>query len=33
MGTIGDAVLAAQDTQNWDTHRQHSQAYVGRAVR
>jgi phosphatidylserine/phosphatidylglycerophosphate/cardiolipin synthase-like enzyme len=24
---------AAQYTQNWDTHRQHSQPYVGRGVR
>jgi phosphatidylserine/phosphatidylglycerophosphate/cardiolipin synthase-like enzyme len=28
-----DQALAAQYTQNWETHRQHSQAYVGRGVR
>jgi phosphatidylserine/phosphatidylglycerophosphate/cardiolipin synthase-like enzyme len=27
---IRDPVLVAQYTQNWDTHRQHSQPYVGR---
>jgi phosphatidylserine/phosphatidylglycerophosphate/cardiolipin synthase-like enzyme len=30
---IRDQAVAAQDTQNWDAHRQHSQAYVGRGVR
>jgi phosphatidylserine/phosphatidylglycerophosphate/cardiolipin synthase-like enzyme len=30
---IRDPALAAQYTQNWDTHRQHSQPYVGRVVR
>jgi phosphatidylserine/phosphatidylglycerophosphate/cardiolipin synthase-like enzyme len=30
---IWDSTLAAQYTQNWETHRQHSQAYVGRGVR
>jgi phosphatidylserine/phosphatidylglycerophosphate/cardiolipin synthase-like enzyme len=30
---IRDPALAAQYTQNWDAHRQHSQAYVGRGVR
>jgi phosphatidylserine/phosphatidylglycerophosphate/cardiolipin synthase-like enzyme len=30
---IRDPALAAQYTQNWDTHRQHSQPYVGRGVR
>jgi phosphatidylserine/phosphatidylglycerophosphate/cardiolipin synthase-like enzyme len=30
---IRDQTLAAQYTQNWETHRQHSQPYVGRGVR
>jgi phosphatidylserine/phosphatidylglycerophosphate/cardiolipin synthase-like enzyme len=30
---IQDATLAAQYTQNWEAHRQHSQPYVGRGVR
>jgi phosphatidylserine/phosphatidylglycerophosphate/cardiolipin synthase-like enzyme len=30
---IRDPALAALYTQNWDTHRQHSQPYVGRGVR
>jgi hypothetical protein len=30
---IRDQGVAAQYTQNWDAHRQHSQAYVGRGVR
>jgi phosphatidylserine/phosphatidylglycerophosphate/cardiolipin synthase-like enzyme len=30
---IRDRSLAAQYTQNWDAHRQHSQLYVGRGVR
>jgi phosphatidylserine/phosphatidylglycerophosphate/cardiolipin synthase-like enzyme len=30
---IRDQGLAAQYTQNWETHRQHSQPYVGRGVR
>jgi phosphatidylserine/phosphatidylglycerophosphate/cardiolipin synthase-like enzyme len=30
---IRDQALAAQYTQNWDAHRQHSQPYVGRGVR
>jgi phosphatidylserine/phosphatidylglycerophosphate/cardiolipin synthase-like enzyme len=30
---IRDPALAAQYTQNWETHRQHSQPYVGRGVR
>jgi phosphatidylserine/phosphatidylglycerophosphate/cardiolipin synthase-like enzyme len=30
---IRDPPLAAQDTKNWDVHRQHSQPYVGRGVR
>jgi phosphatidylserine/phosphatidylglycerophosphate/cardiolipin synthase-like enzyme len=30
---IGDQALAAQHTQNWEAHRQHSQPYVGRWVR
>jgi phosphatidylserine/phosphatidylglycerophosphate/cardiolipin synthase-like enzyme len=30
---IRDQALAAQYTQNWETHRQHSQPYVGRGVR
>jgi phosphatidylserine/phosphatidylglycerophosphate/cardiolipin synthase-like enzyme len=29
---IRDPTLAAQYTQNWDAHRQPSQAYVGRGV-
>jgi phosphatidylserine/phosphatidylglycerophosphate/cardiolipin synthase-like enzyme len=29
---IRDPSLAAQYTQNWDSHRQHSQPYVGRGV-
>jgi phosphatidylserine/phosphatidylglycerophosphate/cardiolipin synthase-like enzyme len=29
---IRDAALAAQYTQNWETHRQHSQPYVGRGI-
>jgi phosphatidylserine/phosphatidylglycerophosphate/cardiolipin synthase-like enzyme len=29
---IRDPALAAQYTQNWDSHRQHSQPYVGRGV-
>jgi phosphatidylserine/phosphatidylglycerophosphate/cardiolipin synthase-like enzyme len=28
-----DPSVAMQYTQNWDTHRQHSQPYVGRGVR
>jgi hypothetical protein len=28
-----DPALAAQYTQNWQAHAQHSQAYVGRGVR
>jgi phosphatidylserine/phosphatidylglycerophosphate/cardiolipin synthase-like enzyme len=31
--SIRDATLAAQYTQNWEAHRQHSQPYVGRGVR
>jgi phosphatidylserine/phosphatidylglycerophosphate/cardiolipin synthase-like enzyme len=30
---IKDTALAAQYTENWDAHRQHSQPYVGRGVR
>jgi phosphatidylserine/phosphatidylglycerophosphate/cardiolipin synthase-like enzyme len=30
---IRDPALAAQYTQNWETHRPHSQPYVGRGVR
>ena len=30
---IRDPTLATQYTRNWDTHRQHSQPYVGRGVR
>jgi phosphatidylserine/phosphatidylglycerophosphate/cardiolipin synthase-like enzyme len=30
---IHDPALATQYTQNWETHRQHSQPYVGRGVR
>jgi phosphatidylserine/phosphatidylglycerophosphate/cardiolipin synthase-like enzyme len=30
---IRDQALAAQYTKNWETHRQHSQPYVGRGVR
>jgi hypothetical protein len=30
---IQDQAVAAQDTQNWETHQQHSQPYVGRGVR
>jgi phosphatidylserine/phosphatidylglycerophosphate/cardiolipin synthase-like enzyme len=30
---IRDSTLAAQYTQNWETHRQHSQPYIGRGVR
>jgi phosphatidylserine/phosphatidylglycerophosphate/cardiolipin synthase-like enzyme len=30
---IRDQALAAQDTQTWEAHRQHSQPYVGRAMR
>ena len=30
---IRDPALAVQYTQNWETHRQHSQPYVGRGVR
>jgi phosphatidylserine/phosphatidylglycerophosphate/cardiolipin synthase-like enzyme len=30
---IRDPVLAAQYAQNWGTHQQHSQPYVGRGVR
>jgi hypothetical protein len=30
---IRHPALAAQYTKNWDTHRQHSQPYVGRGVR
>jgi phosphatidylserine/phosphatidylglycerophosphate/cardiolipin synthase-like enzyme len=30
---IRDTSVAAQYTQNWETHRQHSQPYVGRGVR
>jgi phosphatidylserine/phosphatidylglycerophosphate/cardiolipin synthase-like enzyme len=30
---IRDQALAAQYTQNWETHRQQSQPYVGRGVR
>jgi phosphatidylserine/phosphatidylglycerophosphate/cardiolipin synthase-like enzyme len=29
---IRDPAVAAQYTQNWDAHRQHSQPYVGRGV-
>jgi phosphatidylserine/phosphatidylglycerophosphate/cardiolipin synthase-like enzyme len=29
---IRDPTLAAQYTQNWEAHRQHSQPYVGRGV-
>jgi hypothetical protein len=29
---IRDKALAAQYTQNWEAHRQHSQPYVGRGV-
>ena len=30
---IRDPVLAAQYSQNWEAHRQHSQLYAGRGVR
>jgi phosphatidylserine/phosphatidylglycerophosphate/cardiolipin synthase-like enzyme len=30
---IRDQAMAAQYTQNWEAHRQHSQSYVGRGVR
>jgi phosphatidylserine/phosphatidylglycerophosphate/cardiolipin synthase-like enzyme len=30
---IRDPALAAQYTENWEAHRQHSQSYVGRGVR
>jgi phosphatidylserine/phosphatidylglycerophosphate/cardiolipin synthase-like enzyme len=30
---IRDQALAAQYTQNWEVHRQHSQPYIGRGVR
>jgi phosphatidylserine/phosphatidylglycerophosphate/cardiolipin synthase-like enzyme len=30
---IRDKALAAQYTQNWDTHRRYRQPYVGRGVR
>ena len=30
---IRDPAVAAQYAQNWETHRQHSQPYVGRGVR
>ena len=30
---LRNPTLAAQYTQNWDAHRQHSQPYVGRGVR
>lgn len=30
---IKDTALAAQYTENWDAHRQHSQPYVGRGMR
>lgn len=30
---IRDQALSAQYTKNWETHRQHSQPYVGRGVR
>jgi phosphatidylserine/phosphatidylglycerophosphate/cardiolipin synthase-like enzyme len=30
---IRDPALAKQYTQNWETHRQHSQPYTGRGVR
>jgi phosphatidylserine/phosphatidylglycerophosphate/cardiolipin synthase-like enzyme len=30
---IHDKALAAQYTQNWQVHAQHSQPYVGRGVR
>jgi len=30
---LRDSALAAQYTKNWDGHREHSQPYVGRAVR
>ena len=30
---IRDQALAAQYTQNWQAHRQHSQLYAGRGVR
>jgi phosphatidylserine/phosphatidylglycerophosphate/cardiolipin synthase-like enzyme len=30
---IRDQAVAAQYTQNWDAHRQHSQPYVGRGMR
>jgi phosphatidylserine/phosphatidylglycerophosphate/cardiolipin synthase-like enzyme len=30
---IRDLAVAAQYTQNWEAHRQHSQPYVGRGVR
>ena len=30
---IRDPALAAEYVKNWDTHRQHSQPYVGRGVR
>ena len=30
---IRDQALAAQYTQNWQVHAQHSQPYVGRGVR
>jgi phosphatidylserine/phosphatidylglycerophosphate/cardiolipin synthase-like enzyme len=33
MLVIRGQVLAAQYTQNWESHRQHSQQYVGRGVR
>jgi phosphatidylserine/phosphatidylglycerophosphate/cardiolipin synthase-like enzyme len=29
---INDPTLAAQYTQNWEAHRQHSQPYTGRGV-
>jgi phosphatidylserine/phosphatidylglycerophosphate/cardiolipin synthase-like enzyme len=30
---LRDPALAAQYTQNWEAHRQHSQPYIGRGVR
>jgi phosphatidylserine/phosphatidylglycerophosphate/cardiolipin synthase-like enzyme len=30
---LRDPALAAQYTQNWETHRSHSQPYVGRGIR
>jgi phosphatidylserine/phosphatidylglycerophosphate/cardiolipin synthase-like enzyme len=30
---IRDKALAAQCTQNWEAHRQHSQPYMGRGAR